>query len=640
MCGIAGILSLDGRPVLAEDVKSMCSAIVHRGPDDQGFFIRPEVGLGMRRLSIIDLQTGQQPISNEDGSVWVVFNGEIYNFQSLRQQLIGRGHKLSTRTDTEVIVHLYEDFGADLVNHLRGMFAFAVWDSRKKQLLLGRDRLGIKPLYYAHLGDRLVFASELKAILQLTNIDRQFDWEAVNYLFTTLTTPASQSIIRGIRKLEPAHVLTAGPNRSVRVSRYWDLVFEPNRRASEQDLVEELREKIDESVRIHMVSDVPVGAFLSGGIDSSSVVAHMVRHSDRPVKTFAIGFKEASFNELPYARTVARQFSTDHHERVVGPDIAGLLEDIAWHLDEPFGDASAIPTFLVSRSAAEHVKVVLSGDGGDELFAGYDKYRVEQRERRYSRLPRLARKALEQIGTSMPEGATGRNFIMHHSLTGWERYLDAGAFFRERQRHKLFHRDLLAQLQEQDPLRDARLRLARHTGNWLSAAQDLDLHSYLPLDILTKVDRMSMAHSLEVRVPLLDHKLVEFAATIPPELNLNGVSGKRVFKKAMRGIVPDEVIDRPKRGFAVPLALWFRGELDGFARDLLLSRRCSERNILNTRYVERLLDLHRGGRPLDLQLWTLISFELWCRTFLDQQPASHVSASPARLSAAAAGASA
>jgi asparagine synthase (glutamine-hydrolysing) len=372
---------------------------------------------------------------------------------------------------------------------------------------------------------------------------------------------------------------------------------------------------------MHMVSDVPIGAFLSGGIDSSSVVAHMVRHSDRPVKTFSIGFNEASFNELPYARSVAQLFSTEHHERVVGADIVGLLEDITWHLDEPFGDASAIPTFLVSRSAAEHVKVALSGDGGDELFAGYDKYRVERRERRYSRLPALARKALHQLGRSMPEGAKGRNFMIHHSLTGWDRYLDSGAFFREGQRQELFHRDVLAEM-EKDPLRDARTRLLQQEGEWLSAAQDLDLHNYLPLDILTKVDRMSMAHSLEVRVPLLDHTLVEFAATVPPELNLNGVGGKGLFKKAMRGVIPDAVIDRPKRGFAVPLEFWFRGELEGFARDLLLSRRSSERNILNTPYVARLLDLHRGGRPLDLQLWTLISFELWCRSFLDQRPVS------------------
>jgi len=602
MCGIAGILSLDGRPVAAEDVHVMCDAIVHRGPDDHGVFVGGDIGLGMRRLSIIDLQGGQQPICNEDRSVWVVFNGEIYNYQSLREKLIARGHTLATHSDTEVIVHLYEDCGADVVNHLRGMFAFALWDATKRQLLLGRDRLGIKPLYYADLGDRFVFASELKAILQL-NVDRQLDVDAVNHLFLTLTTPSSQSIIRGIRKLEPAHVLTVGRNRPPRVTRYWDVVFEPKH---SERVVDELRDKIDESVRMHMVSDVPVGAFLSGGIDSSSVVAHMVRHSNRPIKTFAIGFNEASFNELPYARAIARKFGTDHHELIVKPDITDVVDDLVWHLDEPFGDPSAIPTFMLSRMAAEHVKVVLSGDGGDELFAGYDKYRVEQRERRYSRFPRAIRKAFGAIGSRMRDGAKGRNALLHHSFVGWERYLDASAFFGERARRQLLHPDVFAQVQRDDP---------PHGAHWLSAAQSFDLHRYLPNDILTKVDRMSMAHSLEVRVPLLDHEVVEFAATIPPELQL----GKRVFKNAMRGILPDEVIDRPKRGFAVPLASWFRGELEGFARELLLSRRCRERNILNPTYVESQLDLHRGGRPLDLQLWTLISFELWCRKFVDAQ---------------------
>lgn len=618
MCGIAGILSLDGRPVEGRDVMNMCASIAHRGPDDSGFFIGPGVGLGMRRLSIIDLHTGHQPLSNEDGTVWVVFNGEIYNYESLRQQLIAGGHELATRTDTEVIVHLYEDYGPDLVDHLRGMFAFAVWDARTKQLLLARDRMGIKPLYYADLGDRLVFASELKAILEVPGVDRELDWSSVNHLLASLTTPSSRSIIRGIHKLEPAHVLRAGRGLRTQTSRYWDVAFEPNRRAKGQDLVEELRERLDESIRIHMVSDVPVGAFLSGGIDSSSVVGHMMRHATGPVKTFAIGFEEVPFNELPYARAIARRFSTDHHELIVRPDIVDILDDLAWHLDEPFGDPSAIPTFLLSRMAAEHVKVVLSGDGGDELFAGYDKYRVEQRERRYSRLPAIARKALQRIGTSLPEGATGRNFLMHHSLAGWDRYLDTGLFFRAHARQELLHPDVRAAIENDDPLRDARERLTRH-DNWLSAAQDVDLHGYLPLDILTKVDRMSMAHSLEVRVPLLDHEFVEFVATIPPELNLKGGSGKGVFKSAMRGILPDEVIDRPKRGFAVPLANWFRGELEGFARDLLLSRRARERNILNAAYVEKLLDLHGSGRPLDFQLWTLISFELWCRTFLDKR---------------------
>jgi asparagine synthase (glutamine-hydrolysing) len=617
MCGIAGIMSLDGRPVAGEDIQNMCAMMIHRGPDEGGFYRGDGVALGMRRLSIIDLHTGHQPLANEDGSVWVVFNGEIYNFQSLRKRLASRGHQFATQTDTEVIVHLYEDYGPHLVDHLRGMFAFAVWDERRKQLLLGRDRLGIKPLYYADLGDRIVFASELKAILQLPGVDPRLDWSAVNHLFTSMTTPSSQSIIRGIHKLEPAHVLTVGRNQTLRTSRYWDVAFEPNYQASADDFVEALREKIDESVRIHMVSDVPVGAFLSGGIDSSAVVAHMVRHTDRPVKTFSIGFKETSYNELPYARLVARAFDTAHHELILEPDVLSIVDDLVWHLDEPFGDSSAIPTYMVSRLASEHATVVLSGDGGDELFAGYDRYRVEQRERRTWQLPGSVRTALSRIGTWMPEPAKGRNFILHHSLTGWERYLDASTLFRLQAKQKLLHPDLFAELAKDDPWRDERAWLSGTNGSWLSAAQYLDLKSYLPLDILTKVDRMSMAHSIEVRVPLLDHELVEFAATIPPGFRLNGDGGKHLFKRAMRNILPNEVIDRPKHGFALPLDHWFRGGLESFARDLLLSGRCRQRGIFNLSYVEELLSWHRRGRPLDLQLWTLVSFELWCRTFLD-----------------------
>jgi asparagine synthase (glutamine-hydrolysing) len=616
MCGIAGIVNLDERAVRREEIEAMCSAIVHRGPDDEGFFIRDGVALGMRRLSIIDLAMGHQPICNEDRSVWVVFNGEIYNFPALRQRLEQSGHRFSTNTDTEVIVHLYEEHGADLVRHLRGMFGFAVWDTRRKQLVLGRDRLGIKPLYWAHINNRLVFASELKSILQLDDVARRLNWKAVNHLFATLTTPSSESIIAGIHKLEPAHVLTVRPGVSPAVTRYWDVNFQPDYRSTPQDLAAELRGRIEESVRAHMISDVPVGAFLSGGIDSSAVVAHMVRQTDKPVQTFSIGFKEESYNELPYARQIASRFATAHHEMVLEPDVFSILDDLIWHLDEPFGDPSAIPTYMVSKLAAQNVKVVLSGDGGDELFAGYQKYLVEHREQKL-RLPRALRAALEFAGSRMPEGMRGRNYIYHRGLTGWDRYLDASTLFRTSSKARLFQPGVFAEFAKDDPLAQERGWLAQGSDRWLSAIQYLDLKTYLPLDILTKVDRMSMAHSLEVRVPLLDHTLVEFAATIPPELSLDGHGGKRVFKAAMRNILPDEVIDRSKQGFGVPLGHWFRGELEDFAHSLLLSRRCAQREIFNPAYLNDLLGRHRRGRPLDFELWTLITFELWCRRFLD-----------------------
>jgi len=612
---------MTGQPVTLEELGHMCAAMVHRGPNDSGFYIGDHVGLGMRRLSIIDLQTGHQPVHNEDGTVWVVLNGEIYNFRELRARLEQRGHAFYTATDTEIIVHLYEDYGPRCVEHLRGMFAFALWDDRRRTLLLARDRLGIKPLYYGELGGRLLFASELKAILQLPEVARNLNWGAVNHLFTSLSTPRSDSIIEGVRKLEPGHLLVTSPGQGLRIERYWDVKFEPNYGQTEAYFVERLQELLTESVRLHLVSDVPLGAFLSGGIDSSAVTATMSKLTSRPVKTFSIGFPDQEYNELNYARFVAKRLGTDHHELVLEPNALEILEDLTWHLDEPFGDSSAIPTFMVSKLAAEHATVVLSGDGGDELFAGYDKYVVEGRERRkYRLLPMMARRMLGTIGRTIPEGMRGHNFLCHFSLPDPERCLDSCAIFRYEQQKKLFRAEVFELLLTDDPWRVKAEYLASANGHWLSALQYWDLNSYLPLDILTKVDRMSMAHSIEARVPLLDHKLVEFAATIPPELKLRNGTTKYIFKRAMRGILPDEIIDRPKQGFAIPLRHWFRGQLNRFIRDLLLSDTVRQRGIFNTEYIEQLLKWHEKGRNLDLHLWTLISFELWCRTFLDNRP--------------------
>ena len=617
MCGIAGIVSLDGRPVDPREVRSMCRVMAHRGPDDEGLYAGRGAVLGMRRLSIIDVESGHQPLGSEDEAVWGVCNGEIYNFRELRGDLARRGHSFLTGSDSEVIVHLYEDLGRGCVEKLRGMFALAVWDERRAELLLARDRLGIKPLYYAVAGGRLVFASELKAILQLEGIERRLSWSAVNHLFTSLCTPASQSIVEGVRKLEPGHLMVASAERGIRIERYWDVSFEPDAGRDETELVERLRGMLDESVRLHMVSDVPVGAFLSGGIDSSSVVALMAAQASGPVKTFSIGFDEQDYDELRYARQVAERCGTEHYELIVTPDAVDLVEDLAWFLDEPFGDSSALPTFLVSRLASRFVKVALSGDGGDELFAGYDRYRVEGRERRYERIPRPIRGALGALAGWMPGTMRGKNLLRHLSLAGPARYLDAATLFRAEEKRRLFRPAAFEMLSVEDPWRAAAEWLARPNGDWLSALQYLDLKSYLPLDILTKVDRMSMAHGLETRVPLLDHRLVEFAATIPAHLRLRDGVSKHILKRAMRGALPDAIIDRPKQGFAVPLGRWFRGRLDGFVRDLLLSDESRGRGILSGPYVEALIEQHGAGRPHDLKLWTLISFELWCRTFLD-----------------------
>jgi len=616
MCGIVGIAGFGEKPVFLNEVETMCDAIYHRGPDDCGYYEAPEVVLGMRRLSIIDLHSGHQPIGNEDRSVWVVFNGEIYNFRELRKDLEAQGHRFSTATDTEVIVHSYEQYGLRCVDRFRGMFAFALWDERRRRLLIARDRLGIKPLYYGMVKGRLVFASELKAILRLPEVDRTLDWRSVSHLFSFLTTPKDAAIVAGIKKLEPGHLMVCSAGREPLIERYWDVEFRPDHSKSERDFQEEFRALLEESVRLRLIADVPLGAFLSGGLDSSSVVATMARLCPQPVKTFSIGFEEAEYSELDSARKVATHFGTDHYELTLAPDVLSVIDDITAFLDEPFGDSSAIPTYMVSKLAAEHVKVVLSGDGGDELFAGYDKYLVEQRERRHP-LPALVRRAMGMAARCIPEGVRGANYLRHFSLDGPARYLDASTLFRADQKEHLFTRAFASSMQACDPTA-ARLReMAAGRGDWLSQLQLNDLKNYLPLDILTKVDRMSMAHSIEARVPLLDHKLVEFAATVPAEMRLRGGTTKYIFKQAMRGILPDEIIDRPKRGFAIPLGQWFRGKLEGFASDLLLSSASRQRGVLNPLYIKKLLAMHRQGRNLDMQLWTLISFEMWCRKFLD-----------------------
>ena len=623
MCGIAGIVRWDRRPVLEDEIRAMCGAMVHRGPDDEGIYLGDGVALGMRRLSIIDLGGGHQPVSNEDGSVWVVFNGEIYNYRELRRELQGRGHTLRTASDTETIVHLYEEYGPGCVEHLRGMFAIAIWDTRRRQVLLARDRLGIKPLYYAERDGELLFASELKPLLQLQPAGRSLSWDAVGHLFTFLVTPPAQSIVAGIAKLEPARVAIARAGRPLDITRYWDVAFEPDETATEAELVERLRESLAEAVALHQVSDVPVGAFLSGGIDSSAIVALMARPAAGRLKTFSIGFAEDGFDELVHARAVAAQFGTDHYDLVVRPDVVQIVEDLTWYLDEPFGDTSAIPTYMVSKLAAEHVKVVLSGDGGDELFGGYDKYVVEGAERRRDRLPGPVKRLAGAIGSMMPHGMRGRRWLRHLALDGAARYLDASTLFHADELSSLFRREALEEIARHSPLAAGLSDLGHAEHDWLSAAQYRDLQHYLPLDILTKVDRMTMAHSLEARPPLLDHRLVECAATIPARFRLRDGTTKYLFKQAMRGVLPDSIIDRRKHGFAVPLARWFRGELAGFVRDLLLSDTCRRRGIFDLRYIERLLQLNAQGRNLDLQLWTALSFEMWCRRFLDTSPPAH-----------------
>lgn len=626
MCGIAGIAPLGGRPVEIGELVSMCEAMAQRGPDEEALYVNGSIGLGLRRLSIIGLEKGRQPVRNEDGMVVVVQNGEIYNYRELRRNLEAQGHVFSTNTDTEVIAHLYEELGVDCVTKLRGMFAFALWDERRQRLFLARDRLGIKPLYYADIGRRFAFASELKALLQLPYLERELNLRSLDHLFTGLTTPPGESIIANVHKLEPGHLLTVEKDRISPPQQYWRIHFQPDYRRSESETVEQLRSLLDDAVRSHMVSDVPVGAFLSGGVDSSTVTALMTRHASVPVHTFSIGFKERRFDESPYAREVAALLGTRHEELIVEPDLERFLEDFAWNMDEPFGDASAIPTFFVSQMAARELKVVLSGDGGDELFAGYDRYRVEARERMRERVPAIVRKSLGAIGAAMPEGMKGRNYLRHIALEGAERYVDAATLFRADARRRLYRPELAQQIAVAGTPLAVRKWPDSGDGHWLSRLQQLDIEGYLPLDILTKVDRMSMANSLEVRVPLLDYKLVEFAATIPAELLLRNGGGKYILKRVVRDMVPDAVLDRPKQGFSVPLGMWFQGGLAEVVRQLLLSSETRSSELLDTSYIEKLLAMHKRGRGLEMQLWTLISFELWYRRFLTATARSYMAA--------------
>ena len=613
MCGIAGILFKD-RPAEARLVKAMCDEMRHRGPDDEGFHVDGPCALGMRRLSIIDLGTGHQPMANEDRSVWIVFNGEIYNFQELRNSLERRGHRFETRSDTETIVHLYEEQGADGLARLRGMFALAIWDTRRRRILLARDRFGKKPLYYAILPEGLYFASELSALRQ-AGVPLDADPEALRLYFQFNYIPDPFSAYRAIRKLPAGGWLTCDQNGTVKTGSYWRLPA-PNAscagRFSEVETAARIRQKFDESVRIRMVADVPLGAFLSGGIDSSSVVASMALQSAEAVKTFSIGFEESGFNELPYAATVAARYRTDHHEIVVRPDSVGLVEKLAAHFGEPFGDTAAIPTYIVSEFASRHVKVALSGDGGDELFGGYESFFTVAQWGRLDRIPQLARRLLGRIAQWLPYSAYGKNYLrMISRPSALERYFEfnyAPYFMRAR----LLAPDWMLPADAGYLDRALANCLLPSGADTLSQAMYFEGTANLTGDMLVKVDRMSMANSLEVRCPLLDHELAEMAAGVPHAWKIAGGKGKRILIEALGDRLPAEVLARGKMGFGVPLAAWFRGELREMLWDQLGSPRFFARGIASEPFVRQLLAEHQSGRRDNSQwLWSLLMLELW-----------------------------
>jgi len=624
MCGIAGIINTEPNSVVeAATIHRMCQTIIHRGPDDEGIYAKGGVGLGMRRLSIIDLSGGHQPVHNEDQSVWIVFNGEIYNFLELRPELEARGHHFYTNTDTEVIVHLYEDFGADCVQKLRGMFAIALYDERRRRLLLARDRLGKKPLHYAIHNGRLLFASEIKSILAVAPELAEVNPQALLGYFSFGYIPDPGTAFARIHKLPPGHLLELTNGKSA-VRQYWDLpTYGTHEPASEEECLEELERRLAEAVRIRLIADVPLGALLSGGTDSSTVVALMARASSKPVKTFSIGFRSKDFNEADYARLVAKRFGTEHHELIVEPDLAQTLETLTRSLEEPFADSSMLPTYYVSRLARQHVTVALSGDGGDELFGGYERYQINLQRRKFDAIPRWAGRCYRSlIDPVVPHAMYGRRLAYNLSLPWPDRYIDGLSLLpmlgRER---SFFARDFLQSVASyEDPIDLYRRYSARAPAHdSLSQLMYLDTKTYLPGDILTKVDRMSMATSLEVRVPILDHVFAEWVTGLPAGWKLRDGQPKYILRKLAERIgVPPEVLHRPKQGFALPLVHWMRGELKDELPRLLLEPRSLQRGYFEPRAVRRLLQEHfRGRRDHAQQIWLLLVLELWHRNYLE-----------------------
>jgi asparagine synthase (glutamine-hydrolysing) len=622
MCGIAGRFNFDpSHAVSRAGLVAMTDAVIHRGPDAGGYYLDGAIGLGHRRLSIIDLATGDQPIGNEDGSVQVIFNGEIYNFAEVRRELIAHGHRFRTNSDTEVIAHGYEQWGEHCVDRFRGMFAFAVWDANARRLLLARDRLGVKPLYYAAVPGGIVFGSEIKSLLEDPEVPREWRAEALDAYLTLLYIPAPDTIYRGIHKLPPAHVLVA-ERGAIRTSRYWDLEFtgdgDP---AREEDYLAELDAHLREAVQLRLVSDVPLGAFLSGGIDSSTVVAYMVEASRTPPVTIAVGFEHQAFDEVQHAETVARHLGCDFHALTASPQVEELLPKLAWHFDEPFADSSAVPTYYVSKAARELVTVALSGDGGDELWAGYARHRVEHWEQRVRTALGPATRAAGWLGQALPLSVKGARSLRHLAADPDQAYAFKHAYgmFEPDAKGRLYSSDFRHAVNGHDAFasfRDA--YQACKSSDPLDRSMYVDARTYMIDDVLTKVDRMSMAVSLEAREPLLDHKLLEFAARVPASLKLKDGQSKYLLRRVLEKRVPRSIIERKKSGFAAPIGEWLRGPLAPMTNELLLDGRLRQRGIFNHAEVTRLWQEHRSGQGDHRhRLWQLIMLELWFRAFID-----------------------
>jgi len=624
MCGIAGVVSATRESDITEAfVRHMCNQIIYRGPDDEGLYVADGAGLGMRRLSIIDLSGGHQPVFNEDRSAWIVFNGEIYNFPELRPELESRGHRFYTKTDTEVIIHLYEEMGADCVTKLRGMFGLAIYDKAKRKLILARDRLGKKPLHYALHKGKLYFASEIKSILavapELAEVNAQALLEYLYYGYV----PEPLTAFKGIHKLPSGHLLEFEKGE-IRVRQYWDLpAYGTHSPKNEEECLEELEHRLFEATKIRLISDVPLGAFLSGGTDSSTVVALMARASSGPVKTFSIGFTKDDFNEASYARIVAKTFGTDHHELILEPDVVQTVEHLTSSLEEPFGDSSMLPTYYVSQMARQHVTVALSGDGGDEIFAGYDRYRIHAGRQIFEHIPEWARKFYrDKVFPRLPHGLQGRKLSYNVCLPWQERYVDSLSFVPAFERDTpLLSDEFRGMIADgEDPGNVLRRRFAAApTTDPVSQILYVDTKTYMVDDILAKVDRMSMLNSLEVRVPILDHVFIEWVTGLGPEWKLRGSNQKYILRKlAERLGVPREVIYREKQGFSLPLVHWMRHELREMLM-ILVEPRSLERGYFQPAGVRGVMDDYLlRGRAYTGRIWRLLMFELWHRNFLEK----------------------
>ncbi len=619
MCGIAGFIDIQrSRDNSEELIDSMCKVIRHRGPDDQGVWLGDGVALGMRRLSIIDLAGGHQPIFNEDQSILIVFNGEIYNYRELGKELQERGHRFTTNSDTEVIVHAYEEYGDDCVKHLRGMFTFAIWDRKHQRLLAARDRFGKKPLNYYWDGQRLIFGSEIKSILE-AGIPREINSIALDEYLVYGYVPTPNTLFKGVSKLPPAHILIYEDGH-ISTQRYWDLSFTPTCQDDEATAIERTLALLKDAVHVRLMSEVPLGAFLSGGVDSSIVVGLMSQMMSQPVKTFSIGFEEDGFSELPYARKVAKHFGTDHHEFFVRPELVSVLPQLVWAFDEPFADASMLPTYYVSKLAREHVTVVLTGDGGDEIFGGYKHY---ERELSINHVPVFIRSLLKYGSMLMPDGMRGRNRLRNMGSDLATRVAQSYTRYPVGSRPSMYDSEYFAHLRDHNPYEQhiREFRTAQHL-DIMAQMQYVDSRIYLPDDILVKVDKASMFNSLETRTPMLDQHLVEYVSSLPSTIRTRNGVLKDLLKKVAADMLPAEILTRPKQGFSPPIEPWFRGDLTNYAHELLESPRARQRGIFNQEYILNLLTVHASKKWVNHSsaIWTMLCLELWFQVYMDKSP--------------------